>query len=83
MTDKLTIGNRDKDFADWEVRVHGTPILNVLGADVAKGEVWVHDGVDTDKPKELKTGTVTIVAVPKSKASAGRKSASLPSTSGA
>lgn len=76
MADKLIIGNRDKDFDNWEVRIHGTPILNVISADVAKGEVWVHDGVATNKPLELKTGTVTIVAVPKPKASTGRKSAS-------
>lgn len=81
MADKLTIGNRDKDFDTYEVRIHGVLIQNVLGADVSKGEVWVHDGLDVDKPKELKIGTVTItqVTVPKSsKALTGRKSASAP-----
>lgn len=75
------IKNTDKDFQAHQVFVHGTPVTDVLSADVARGEVWVHHPDDPTKPLELKTGTVTIV--PKPQASAGRTSGSRRSTSGA
>lgn len=92
-TDKLVIKSSDKDFDQYWVRIHGSPIGNVISADVEKGEVWVHDGVDTAKARELKTGSVTITKKrevepqapnsQKAKATAGRTSASRQSTSGA
>ena len=76
-----TLKNTDKDFTAHDVYVHGTLIADVLSADVARGEVWVHAPGEPTKPLELKTGTVTIV--PKPKAFAGRTSGSRRSTSGA
>lgn len=46
--------------SDVEVRIHGVLIANVHSYDVAKGEVWCHDGVDPTKAVELKTGTVSV-----------------------
>lgn len=94
--DKQAIKSTDKDFEDYWVRIHGSPIGNVLSADTLKGEVWVHDGLDVTKPFHLKTGTVTITRkrevepqapasetkAPKSK-STGQKPTSARSTSGA
>lgn len=45
---------------DVEVLIHGTVIQDVHSYDVAKGEVWCHDGDDPTKPVQLKTGTVTV-----------------------
>lgn len=83
MTDqptKTSIHQDDPDFDEFEVRIHGTPIANVISADVEKREVWVHDGADVTKAHELKTGSITIS--PKQQASAGRTSRSRRSTSG-
>ena len=60
MAEKTSIKNTDPDFDQYWVRVHGSPIGNVLSADVEKGEVWVHYAGEPTKALELKTGTVTI-----------------------
>ena len=84
--DKTSIKNTDEDFDQFWVKISGTPIANVISADVEKREVWVHDGGDHTKAHELKTGTVSIVpkspAQPAPPASAGRTSRSRRSTSG-
>lgn len=83
---KTSIKNTDPDFNQFWVRIHGSPIANVLSADVEKREVWVHDGADHTKAHELKTGTVSITpkspVQPAAPASAGRTSRSRRSTSG-
>ena len=61
MAAKKTAGTtKTPDDVAVEVRIHGVLIQNVHSVDVAKGEVWCHDGVDPTKPVELKTGTVTV-----------------------
>lgn len=83
---RASIKNTDPDFDQFWVKISGSPIANVLSADIAKREVWVHDGADHTKAHELKTGSVSIVpkspAQPAPPASAGRKSRSRRSTSG-
>lgn len=85
-TTKTSIKNTDPDFDDFWVKISGTPIANVISADVEKREVWVHDGGDHTKAHELKTGSVTIVpkreVQPAPPASTGRTSRSRRSTSG-
>lgn len=60
MATKKTTAEKTSDAIGVEVRIHGVLIQNVHSVDIAKGEVWCHDGVDPTKPVELKTGTVTV-----------------------
>ena len=79
MAEKTSIRNTDPDFEDYWVRVHGSPIGNVLSADAERGEVWVHYEGEPTKALELKIGTVTIVrrreAEPQAPASSRRRRA--------
>lgn len=53
------------EAADYVVTIHGVPIADVMSADAAKGEVWVHLPGQPKLAKELKTGTVSIQPKPK------------------
>lgn len=59
MTTKTQIKDTDTDFADYEVRIHGTLIdpKTIISANTETGEVWCR------RSDELKTGAVTITKI--------------------